>query len=140
MTPEHQFPLPIIDFATPGVHNGRKVSSSLVLNLAWESSISIDLGEELSLENVLALLVLLSGLVGLVIFPAYSLLAVSAIDITHNVPAGGHVSLGGLALSDVYNSVEEKRLAMLTTKVLVKRGCQSRTTEVDPYFRYNEPY
>lgn len=77
-----------------------------------------DRAEELSLKNVLALLVLLRGLVRLVVLPADGLLALPARDVAHDVPAGRHVALAGLALGDVDNRVEEVGLAVLAAEVL----------------------
>lgn len=74
--------------------------------------------QQLTLENELALLVLLAGLVSLVILPAYRLFALSAMDVTHDVAAGGHVPLVGLGLGDVDYVVEEICFAMLAAEVL----------------------
>ena len=52
--------------------------------------------DELTLEDELALLVFLAGLVGLVVLPADRLLALSAVYIAHDVAARRHVPLVGV--------------------------------------------
>lgn len=78
----------------------------------------VDIAEQLSLEYELALLIFLGRLVGFVVLPADGLLALAAGDVAHDVPAGGHAALAGLAGVDVYDGVEEVRLAMLAAEVL----------------------
>lgn len=65
-----------------------------------------DIAQQLSLENKLALLVLLGALIRLVVFPAYRLLALLTIDITHDVSPRRHGPLRGFALFYVYHAVE----------------------------------
>lgn len=74
--------------------------------------------QQLSLEDVLPLLVLLASLEGLVVLPADGLAALAARDVADDVAAGGHVALRRLALGDVDDGVEEVRLAVLATEVL----------------------
>ena len=62
---------------------------------------SINCAEQFGLENVLVLLVLLARLVGLVVLPPNHLVALLAIDVSHNVPARGHIALHWLARLDV---------------------------------------
>lgn len=77
----------------------------------------VDVAEELSLEDELALLVLLARLVRLVILPANSLLALFAGDVTDYVSACRHAALRGLAGLNVDYAVEEVGLTMLTAEV-----------------------
>lgn len=49
--------------------------------------------QQLGLEDELAFFVLLAGLVRLVVFPAYSLLALSTLYVAYNVASRGHVAL-----------------------------------------------
>jgi hypothetical protein len=83
----------------------------------WCSS-SGDGAEQLGLQDELALLVLLAGLVGLVILPADRLLALAALDVAHYVTSGRHVALVGVGFGDVDDAVEEVCLAVLAAKVL----------------------
>lgn len=86
---------------------------------------SVDLSEQLGLQDELALLVLFRVFIGLVILPTNSLLAMSAADVAHDMTAGSHVPLGSFALGDIYDAVEEVGFAMLAAKVLreVCQGC-----------------
>jgi len=43
--------------------------------------------------------------------------ALSAHDIVHNVPTGGHIAVCRFAVGDIDDVVEEEGLAMLTTEV-----------------------
>lgn len=83
---------------------------------------SADGAQEFSLEDELALLVLLAALVGLVVLPADRLLALAARDVAHDVAARGHVALAGLARLDVDDGVEEEGLAVLAAEVLQSWG------------------
>jgi hypothetical protein len=74
--------------------------------------------QKLTLQDELALLVLLAGLISLVILPSDRLLALSAVNVAYDVAAGGHVALAGLRLCDVDDVIEEVRFAMLTAEVL----------------------
>jgi hypothetical protein len=74
--------------------------------------------EQLTLEDKLALLVLLACLVSLVVLPTHCFLALSAVDVAYDVAAGGHVALVRLRLGDVDNDVEKVRFAVLTPEVL----------------------
>ncbi len=78
------------------------------------------IAEQLSLQDVLSLLVLLSRLERLVILPAYRLVTLSAGNIPHNVSARSHVPLAGIARRDVDDIVEQVRLAMLASEVLIQ--------------------
>lgn len=75
--------------------------------------------QKLSLEYEFALLVLLARLVSLVVLPADRLLALAAGDVAHDVAAGRHVALAGLARFDVDDGVKKEGFAMLATEVLV---------------------
>lgn len=92
-----------------------------------------DVAEQLSLEDELALLVLLRVLKGLVVFPAHRLLTLAAGDVADNVAARRHVTLVGLAGVDVDDIVEEVGFAVLATEILraderqrCGRGCEGR--------------
>ena len=74
--------------------------------------------EQLRLEDELALLVLLARLVRLVVFPADRLLALPAVDVTHDVAARRHVAFAGIGLGDVDDAVEEVCFSMLAAEVL----------------------
>lgn len=71
------------------------------------------------LQNELSFLVLLAALVGLVVLPTHSLLALAAGDVTDDVATGRHAALDGIGLSDVHDCVEEVSFAMLAAEVLV---------------------
>ena len=78
------------------------------------------IAEQLSLQDVLSFLVLLSRLERLVVLPAYRLVALSAGNIPHDVSARSHVPLAGIARRDVDDVVEQVRLAVLAPKVLIQ--------------------
>ena len=73
-----------------------------------------------------AFLVLLTGFIRLVVLPSYCLIALLADDVPDNVSPSCHVSFHCFTLSDVDDIREEKGLSMLTSKVtrndLVKVG------------------
>lgn len=73
------------------------------------------------LQDELALLVFLAALVGLVVLPTHSLLALAAGDVADDVATGRHTALDGIGLGDVHDGVEEVSLAMLATEVLESR-------------------
>lgn len=81
-----------------------------------------DIAQQLGLEDELALLVLLAGLVCLVVLPAHRLLTLLTRDVSHNMATCSHASLGRLARIDVHNVVEEVGLAMLAAEVLFEDG------------------
>jgi hypothetical protein len=74
--------------------------------------------EKLFFEDKLALLVFLTALVCLVVLPSYRFLALSAGDITHDVPTGCHAALYSIALRDVDDVIEEVCFAVLASEVL----------------------
>ena len=76
--------------------------------------------EQLSLQDVLSFLVLLSRLERFVVLPAYRLVALSTGNIPHDVSARSHVPLAGIARRDVDDVVEQVRLAMLAPEVLIQ--------------------
>ena len=81
---------------------------------------SIHSGQELRLQDELALLVLLRSLVRLVILPPHRLFALSAVDIPYEVPPRRHVALHGFCLGDVYDGGEEVGFAVLAAEGLVE--------------------
>ena len=80
---------------------------------------SCHITQQFSLQDVLSFLILLARLKRLIVFPAYRLVALSARNIPHDVSAGCHVSLTGIAGRDVDDVVEEVRFAMLATEILI---------------------
>lgn len=78
-----------------------------------------DGAQKLFLQDELALFVLFAGFIGLVVLPANSLLALAAVDVAYYVTSRGHVALVGVRLGDVDDGIEEVRLAVLTTEVLM---------------------
>lgn len=83
----------------------------------WQA-ISIDLTQQLLLQNELPLLILLCILIRLIILPSHHLSTLLTCDITHDMAAGGHVTLAGFALLDVDHGVEEVGFAMLAAEIL----------------------
>lgn len=79
-----------------------------------------NIAEKLCLEDEFPFLVFLRRLVGLVVFPADSGLAVAAGDVADDVLACGHGSFEGFARIDVDYGVEEVGFAVLAAEVL---GC-----------------
>lgn len=78
----------------------------------------LHLHQELTLENILPLLVLLARFKGLIVLPADVATALPAHDVAHNVLAGGHAAFAGVALGDVDDGVEEEGFAVLSAEVL----------------------
>jgi hypothetical protein len=76
------------------------------------------IAQQLSLKDVFALLVLLRALIRLIVFPPDDLVTLSAVDVTHDVPACGHVALDGFGGGDVHDGIEEIGFAVLATEVL----------------------
>lgn len=74
--------------------------------------------QQLRLEDELALFVLLRRLVRAVVLPANNLVALPAGNVAHNVSAGRHAAVAGLAEVDVDDLAEQKGLAMLAAEVL----------------------
>ena len=58
-------------------------------------SFLIHRAQQLCLQDELPLLVLLTRLVGLVVFPPHRVLTLPARYIPHNMPAGGHIPFRG---------------------------------------------
>lgn len=79
---------------------------------------STNRAQQLRLEDVLPLLVELRLLIGLVVFPAHGLLALTTGDVSDDVPTRCHVAFRGLATVDVDDAVEEEGFAVLTAEVL----------------------
>jgi hypothetical protein len=80
--------------------------------------VSCHIAEQLGLQDVLPFLILFARLKCFIIFPAYRLVALSARNIPHDVSAGRHVPLTGIARRDVDYVVEEVRFAMLAPEIL----------------------
>jgi len=76
-----------------------------------------DIAQELRLEDEFAFLVFLARLVGLVVFPTYRLLALSAGDVADDVLARRHIALVRFAGGDVDDVAEEVRLSVLTSEI-----------------------
>lgn len=74
--------------------------------------------QQLSLQYVFALLVLFRRFKSLVVLPAYRLLALPAVDVTHHVPARRHVAFNGLGLRNIHHGVEKVGFAVLTAEIL----------------------
>ena len=79
----------------------------------------VDLHKQFRLEYVLALFVFLRRFVSLIVLPTNRALALPARDVAHNVSAGCHASLVGVALDDVDDFLEEECFAVLAAEVLV---------------------
>ena len=90
--------------------------------------LSRNITQQLRLQDILPLLILLTGLKSFVILPSHRLIALSTSDVSNDMSAGRHVSLAGIARGDVDYIVEEVCFTMLTTKVLKEvslRHCRS---------------
>lgn len=74
--------------------------------------------QQLRLQNELSLLILLARLVSLVIFPPDCLIALSAYNVTDDVPPCRHVPFLGFGRFDVDDAGEEEGFAVLATEVL----------------------
>jgi hypothetical protein len=77
-----------------------------------------DIAEQLGFEDELALLVLFAALVGLVVLPAYRLLALPTRDVAHDMSPRRHVTLARFARIDVHHVIEQVGLTMLAAEVL----------------------
>lgn len=80
-----------------------------------------DDAEQFLLQDKLSLLVFLTALVGLVVLPTHSLLALSTGDVADDMTTGCHAALDGLGLDDVHDVIEEVSLAVLPTEILKVR-------------------
>lgn len=78
----------------------------------------VHIGKQLGLQNELALLVLLVGLIGSIVLPSDHLLALAAVDVPDDVAARRHVALAGFTGLDVDDRVEEVGLSVLASEVL----------------------
>lgn len=76
-----------------------------------------DSAQQLALQDELAFLVLLAGLISLVIFPANSLITLFANNVSYNMAACRHITLHGFGLFDVHNAREKEGFAMLAAEV-----------------------
>jgi hypothetical protein len=73
--------------------------------------------QQLFLKNELALLVFLTALICFVVLPSYCFLALSAVDVAHDMFSRCHVTFDGIGLSDVHNIIEEVGFAMLAAEI-----------------------
>lgn len=80
-------------------------------------SASIDRTQQLRLQNELPLFVLLTSLISLVVFPTHRLITLLALDVTHDMSAGGHIPFHRFSLLDVDDGGEEECLSVLAAKV-----------------------
>lgn len=81
-----------------------------------------DDAQQLRLEDELALLVFLARLVRLVVLPPDTSIAAAAVDVPHDMPAGGHITFVRFGAVDVDDVVEEVGLTVLAAEVLAGRG------------------
>ncbi len=82
------------------------------------------------LDDIIALLVFLAGLVGLFVFPAKGCLAAITINIGHRVQAGQQHALLGLPAADVHHRVEQVSAPLRALKVVrMKVNSWSRCTQ-----------
>ena len=79
---------------------------------------SIHRAQQLRLQDEFPLLVLLTRLVRLIVLPPHRVLTLPARYIPHNVPASGHIPFCSVPESNIHNSIEEVRFAVLTAEVL----------------------
>jgi len=82
--------------------------------------------EKVAFKNELALFVALRWFIGSIIFPAYLLSTLAAIDVSNSMVSGGHLTVTGPTLYNVYNSVEEIRSPVLPVKCPRDHGMNSR--------------
>jgi hypothetical protein len=78
---------------------------------------SIHCAQQLALQNILVLLVLLTGLICLVVLPPHRFVALLAHDVPHDVSARRHIPFHGITLSDVDHGGEEEGFAVLAAEV-----------------------
>jgi len=76
------------------------------------------IAKQLGLQDVLSFLVLFARFESLVVLPAHGLVALSAGNISHDVPACCHIPLAGIARSNVDDVVEKVGLPVLAAEVL----------------------
>lgn len=81
------------------------------------ASLSIHCTQQLRLQDELPLLVLLASLISLVVLPTHGIVALLALDVTHNVSSRRHVALHRLGLLDVDDGREQKRLTVLPSEI-----------------------
>ena len=79
---------------------------------------SVNLSQQLRLQNEFVLLVPLGWLVGSIVLPADVLLALTARYVTDDVFSGRHAAFLRFPLNDVYYLVKKEGFAMLTAEVL----------------------
>ena len=78
------------------------------------------LHKQLGLQDIFALLVLLTRLIRLIVLPSHRLLALPTRNIPHYVSSGSHVAFGGFGLGDVYDGIEEVGFTVLAAEVLMR--------------------
>ncbi len=94
------------------------------------NSRSSDRAEQLRLQDEFTLLVLLIRFICLVILPADRLFALPAMNVTHDVPACGHVALIRLRLGHIDDAIEQICLSMLAPEVLLQVSCRVSNVRV----------
>jgi hypothetical protein len=77
--------------------------------------------QELLLQDELPLLVFLTVFVRFIVSPPYRFSALSASDVTDDVPPRGHATFHSLRLGDIDDIIEEVRFAMLAPEILRKK-------------------
>lgn len=97
------------------------------------SSFSVYGAQQLSFQNILALLVFLRVLVGLVVLPAHRLLTLPTVDIADHMQACRHFALHSLGLGDVNDSIEQIGFSMLAAETLKKGKIGGVVSHVDIY-------
>lgn len=88
----------------------------------------VHIGKQLGLQNELALLVLLAGLIGSIVLPSDHLLALTAVDVPDDVAARRHVALAGVTGLDIDDRVEEVGFSVLASEVLCFWFCSMSAT------------
>lgn len=78
--------------------------------------------EQFLLQNELTLLVLLTVLEGLVVFPPDRFLALSAGDISYNVPPRCHAAFGRFCQRDIDHVLKQIGFPMLSAEILCHVG------------------
>lgn len=91
-------------------HGGLKGPSACILHSCYRT-------QQLRLQDIFPLLVLLARLVGFVVFPTDRLITLLALDVSYNMPAGGHVSFHRFRLLDIDDRGKEECLAMLAAEI-----------------------
>lgn len=101
-----------------GAEGGPRATPTAACQTTLCSVPAVVLDHVCQLDDELALLVLLTGLKRMLIFPAQGGLAVFTIDIRHGVQAGEQDSLLRRAAAHIHYSIEEVRPALASLKGL----------------------